>query len=374
MNENDWLRIKRSVMDNTEKQHRFLEGLGNVRLDLTSHWAKELAIASDAIAAFQMDPGFKAFLANIEHVSDANARFSKELARTLAPLQGGIAEIQNNFAAQLELHRAAMQDVKLTVDRGWFREMESITKQLAETARINFAIPEIALLHWPTKTLADRTQILKDCVLNMVALETFHAAAIPADAKVATERLALATDFVSEHANVVRRLPPRLPDAESGEQKVQEHRTEEIGTKLELALRRVDQRLADLRQKAWRNMDGSVAGARLSMAGIREVFDEILRTFAPESDVEATPAWQNRTNRDITKPTRQVRLAYVLGEERAAEAVVVLQFDKSIRHTQKFVHTFADDIELVRAQMTQLEIWIYLIVHYGAQRSLPNPS
>ncbi len=155
----------------------------------------------------------------------------------------------------------------------------------------------------------------------------------------ATERLALATDFVFEHANIVRRLPPHLPDAESGEQKVQEHRTEEIGTKLELALRRVDQRLADLRQKAWRNMDGSVVGARLSMAGIREVFDEILRTFAPESDVEATPAWQNRTNRDITKPTRQVRLAYVLGEERAAEAVVVLQFDKSIRGTQKFVHT-----------------------------------
>ena|SRR5437660_5499163 len=120
MNENDWLRIKHSVMHNTEKQHRFLEGLGNVRLALTSHWAKELAIASDAIAAFQMDLGFKAFLANIEH----------------------------------------------------------------------------------------RTEILKDCVLNTVALETFHAAAIPADAKVATERLALATDFVSEHANVVRRLRP----------------------------------------------------------------------------------------------------------------------------------------------------------------------
>ena len=121
-------------------------------------------------------------------------------------------------------------------------------------------------------------------------------------------------------------------------------------------------------------MDGSVAGARLTMAGIREVFDEILRTFAPESDVEATPAWQNRTNRDITKPTRQVRLAHVLGEERAAEGVVVLQFDKSMRHTQKFVHTFADDVELVRAQMTQLEISIYLIVYCGAQRSLLNPS
>src|SRR6266566_8650068 len=176
MNENDSLRIKPAfdLMDNIERQRRFLQGLGSVHIDLTSKLAKELTIASDAIAAFQMNPGFKTFLANIEQMSDANARFGKELARTLAPLQGGIAEIQKNFASQLELHTLTMQDVKFAVDHSWLREMESITKQIADMARINFAIPEIALLHWPAKALMDRTQILEDCVLNTVALETFH--------------------------------------------------------------------------------------------------------------------------------------------------------------------------------------------------------
>ncbi len=376
MNENDSLRIKPAfdLMDNIERQRRFLQGLGSVHIDLTSKLAKELTIASDAIAAFQMNPGFKTFLANIEQMSDANARFGKELARTLAPLQGGIAEIQKNFASQLELHTLTMQDVKFAVDHSWLREMESITKQIADMARINFAIPEIALLHWPAKALMDRTQILEDCVLNTVALETFHAAAIPTDAIVPTERLALATDFVFEHAEVVRRLPPRLPIVESGNQEQGEHRKEEIGSKLDVALRQIDLRLVELRHTAWRNLTDGVAGARLGMTGIREILEEVLRTFAPDSAVEATEAWRNRDDLKITRPTRRMRLAYVLGEERTAEAEAVLQFDQSIRRTQKFVHTFADDVEIVRVQMTHSEAWIHLLLHFGMQRSRSSPS
>ncbi len=190
----------------------------------------------------------------------------------------------------------------------------------------------------------------------------------------AETKAARETEFVFGHAEVVRRLPPRLPNAESSEQEGQEHRKEEIGAKLELPLRSIDQRLFELRQKAWRNVDGSVVGARLGMAGIRELLDEILRIFAPECDVETMPAWQDRTDRNITRPTRQIRLAYVLGEARAAEADALFQFDKSIKRTQKFVHTFADDVELVRAQMTHLEIWIHLLLHYGMQRSRSKPS
>ncbi len=375
MNENDSLRKHAfDLIDNTERQRRFLQGVGSFQLDLSSQFAKELAIASGAIAAFQMNPGFKAFLANIEQVSDANARFGKELALTLAPLHGGIAEIQKNFAEQLELHRRAMQDIKFTVDQNWLHEMESVTKQLAETARINFAIPEIALLHWPARVLMDRTQMLEDCVLNTVALETFHAAAIPIDAMMPTERLALATDFVSEHAEVVRLLPPRLPNIETGSRDQREHRKEEIGSRLDIALRHVDLRLVELRHAAWRNLADGVAGARLGMTGIREILEEVLRTFAPDSAVEATEAWRNRGDQKITKPTRRMRLAYVLGEERADEAEAVLQFDQSIRRTQKFVHTFADDVEMVRVQMTHSEAWIHLVLHFGIQRSRSNPS
>jgi predicted pPIWI-associating nuclease len=375
MNGNDSLRKHAfDLIDNTERQRRFLQGLGSFQVDFPSQLAKQLAIASEAVAAFQMNPGFKAFLADIEQISVANAGFSKELARTLAPLHGGIAEIQANFASQLELHRRAIQDMKFAVDRSWFIDMESLTTRMAEMSRINFAIPEIALLHWPAKALLDRTQVLEDCVFNTAALGTFHAAAIPTDAIVRTDRLALATDFVFEHAEVVRRLPPRLPTTESSNGEGQGHRNEEIGAKLEAALRSIDLRLFELRKKAWLNVDGSVAGARLGMAGIRELFDEVLRIVAPDCNVEAMPAWQNRTDQDIKKPTRQIRLAYVLGEERAAEADAMMQFDKSIKRTQKFVHTFADDIELVRAQMTHLEVWIHLLLHYGIQRSRSNPS
>jgi hypothetical protein len=375
MNENDSLRKHAlDVIDNTERQRRFLQGLGGFQVGLSSQLAKELAIASEAIATFRMNPGFKSFLADIESMSVANARFGKELARTLAPLHGGIAELQANFGSQLELRTRAMQDLKLTVDHNWLREIESISRQIGETARINFAIPEIAVLHWPNKALLDRTELLEDCVLNTIALETFHAAAIPTGAVVPTERLTLAIDFVSEHSEVVRHLPPRLPDVESGKLEQREHRKEEIGSKLDVALSQIDLRLVELRHAAWHNLTGGVAGARLGMTGIREILEEVLRRFAPESAVEATEAWRNRDDLKITRPTRRMRLAYVLGEERAAEAEAMLQFDQSIRRTQKFVHTFADDVEMVRVQMTHSEAWIHLVLHFGMQRSRLNPS
>ncbi len=77
--------------------------------------------------------------------------------------------------------------------------------------------------------------------------------------------------------------------------------------------------------------------------------------------------WQARP-KDITQPTRRMRLEYVLGEERACEADTLLQFSESVNRTQKFVHAFADDAELVRVQMAHLEIWIYLLLLYSKER------
>jgi len=361
------------IMADTERQLRFAQSLQNLHIDVTSSvLAKELTLASRAIAEFRMRPEFDLFAANLDQTSGMTASIGKQLALTLAPLQITATEIGKHIASQLDGHRQAMKQLGLALDQGWLRDMESIGARIAEMARVNFAIPETAVLNWSAETLSNRALLVQDCVFNVSALEAFYAVSIPTHDIASRERLAVATEFVFEHAEVVRRLPPRLPNVETGEQDRQEHRNEEIGAKLEPALRSIDPRLCELRQKAWGNVHGGVVGARLGMAGIRELFDEVLRIFAPEREVEVTPAWQNRTDKNTKRPTRKIRLAYVLGEARATEADALFQFDESIKRTQKFVHTFADDVELVRAQMAHLETWIYLLTHYGMQRSRSN--
>jgi hypothetical protein len=337
-----------------------------------SNLTKELTIASRAFAAFQKSEEFRSFATNAAIISKTNLGIGMEIARTLEPLRTAAAEFGAHFASQFKFDEQAINLGTLAHDQSWLLGMESVTARIAEMARINFAIPESAMLHWPHEALSHRTLLLNDCILNTAALETFHIATISSDAIASLGRLDVASGFVYEHAEVVRRLPPRLPNPEGNDHDRQEHRNEEIGAKLEETLRSIDPRLFELRCKAWGNLAGGVAGARLAMAGIRELFDEVLRIFAPVSDVEATAMWQTRKNPDITKPTRPMRIAYILGEERAAEADALFQFQKSIQRAQKFVHTFADDTELVRAQMTQLEIWIYLLLQYGTQRSRSN--
>jgi len=256
--------------------------------------------------------------------------------------------------------------MKVGIDQSGLKD---VTARMAEIARVNFALPEIALTHWPKELILDRVPLLRDCILNNAALETLHAAVIRPDEVVSfPERLVLATDFVSEQAEIVRRLPPRVEDLQG----VDECRREEISARLEIQLRDIDLRFVDLRRQAWAKLGGGVAGARLAMTGIREIFTDVLEIVAPDSKIMLLPMWENRTDRKITKPTRKMRLVYVLGEEKAALADALLQFDVSVKHTQKFVHTFAEDVHLVRAQMASLEIWIFILLHYGMKRSRSN--
>lgn len=347
--------------------------LGKFSIDLASSaLVKELTLTSRAIAAFQVSPEFRAFEASAARISEVTASIGIELARTLAPLRTAVAEIGVHFASQLDSHCRALDMLRLA-DQDRLRVFKSITAEIAEMARINFTIPETALLHWPGKILASRAPLIEDCVLNTAALEKFHAAAILPDATVSPDQLAVASQFVFHHTEVVRHLPPRLPVSERGERTGdgKQHRDEEIGGKLELALRDLDERLIELRRQAWRNLGGGVAGARLGMAGIREIFTDILHALAPDAEVKATAMWQTRP-KDITRPTRRMRLEYVLGEEGACEADALLQFSESVSRTQRFVHAFADDTELVRVQMTHLETWIYLLLLHSKKRSRSN--
>ena len=345
--------------------------LNKLSADLdSSRLLGELSLASRAVADLQMTPGFQASQANAARIFEVTGSIGMELARTLSPLRTIVAEAETHFASQLESHRSVIDGLKLAFDQRWLRDSETVSGRIAGIARINFGISESALFHWPEKIVANRASLLEDCFLNTAALGRFVAAVTVPDATLSLERLAAASQFVFDHAEVVRFLPPRLPGPERVEQTPDDeaYRDEEISAKLELALRDFDPRLLDLRRKAWRNLSGGIPGARLAMAGIREVFTDILHGLAPDAEVKATTTWQTRP-KNIMQPTRRMRLEYILGEKRASEADAMLQFSESINRTQTYVHTFADDAELVRVHMAQMETWIYLLLLDTKRRS-----
>lgn len=336
----------------------------------TSHLLKELTLASRAIAGFRESEDFRALQTNMARISEATLSAAMEYGKKLAPLRGFMSEIEKHFTSQVASTSAIFDALKFS-DQKWFHGLQSVSDGIAQMIRINLTIPEIAVLHWPPKVFTTRIPLLEDCVLNIAALERFHAAVLMPNSAGSSDQLTAASQFVFDHAEVVRRLPPRLPvpndeegpaESEKGAGDSKEHRDEEIGNKLEVALGHFDQRLLALRQRAWKSLSrGGLAGARLAMAGIREVFTDLLHALAPDAEVKATVAWQTRP-KDITKPTRRMRLEYVLGAEGACETDAMFQFNESVNRSQKYVHSFSDDIELVRIQMAHLETWIYLLL------------
>lgn len=296
-----------------------------------------------------------------------------ENARLFGGLRTAIQEGKSFLAVHMESHRMALGTLE-AINQQWVREFASASALLTEAAKVNFVLPEQALLLWSAKTVALRAPLLDDCIRNTAALEVLHSAAISPSAVLFPDHLTIAGQFVVDHAELVRRLPPPLPEPQRTEQAGEggRHRDEEVGTKLERTLGELDNRFVELRRQAWRNVSGGIPGARLAMAGIREIFTDILHTLSPDAEVKKTAIWQNRPDQKDPQVTRRMRLVYVVGEAKAAELDAAFQFDESVRRTQKFVHRFAEDAELVRVQMAQLENWIYLLLHFAKSRSGSN--
>jgi hypothetical protein len=337
-----------------------------------SPFLKELSVASSAISAFRDMPEFHAIQANSACISEVAAGIGKDIALTLAPIRSVVAEMQLGFATQLDANRQILEELKLGHE-SWFRSFEPVSLEFAKVANVSFAIPESALLQWPSDVLNHRAALVKDCVFNTAALQDFYAAATSPDTTVSADQLMAASQFVLDHADVVSHLPPSLDMREDELAAVnKKHRNEEIGAKLELALADFDARLLELRRQAWRNLaGGDVSGARLGMAGIRELFTDVLHALAPDSAVKMTAQWGARSN-GITRPTRRMRLDYVLGDDAASDADALLQFSDSVNRAQRFVHAFADDVELVRIQMAHMESWIYLLLIRSRGRRRSN--
>jgi Predicted pPIWI-associating nuclease len=174
----------------------------------------------------------------------------------------------------------------------------------------------------------------------------------------------VAGQFVFGHGALIRRLPPSVTaNQETLEQEEQfRYRDEEIGAKLETRLTLLGPQFVELRRRSWRSMQGGgVAGARIAMAGIRELSTDILHLLAPDEEVKKTSIWLQRKDLKITRPTRRMRIQFIAGP--AAETFdALVQFDESMLHAHQFTHTFANDPELVRIALAQLENCIYMLL------------
>jgi hypothetical protein len=241
----------------------------------------------------------------------------------------------------------------------------SISQAIATS---NLTLPEIAPVTWPTEILSPRLALIEDTVKNVAAWENLRETAVRvvvdrSQMAKAGDTVAVAGQFVLDHALLVRSLPPSIPsNLSKGNHAEIRHRDEEVGAKLEEQLAVLDSRLLHLRKRSWENMaKGDAASTRLAAAGIRELLNEVLHLLAPDSKVEKSDIWLQRSNRALPKPTRRMRLEYVVGPL-AREFDAFVQFDESVEHVNKFTHQFADNREVVRIILAEVENWIYLLV------------
>jgi hypothetical protein len=283
---------------------------------------------------------FSALHARMGEIGDLAATFSQNLEdRTRLLL---------NFAPPLQ-HQSAIEEALSRV-------------QLVE--QMNFELPELAMLEWSPIVASQRLGLIEDSLSNVAALQEVQASLLLGSSPfLGIERIEVATELVWNHGKFLRQLPPTLRDASPQE----DYRAEELGPKLEIKLREIDPRLVELRRESWKNLGKGKAGARLAAHGIREVFGELLRLFAPDEKVKQTDIWIQRKELALPKPTRRMRFEYIVGPS-ASDLAALIQFDESVQHANKFAHVFADDVEIVRVHLAQLEACIYLVLTYAMEQ------
>jgi len=280
---------------------------------------------------------FSALQTRMLEIGDVAATFSKSLAERTRLLL--------DFAPALQYQRA----------------FEEALGRVQLVERINFDLPQLAMLEWSPKVASQRLGLIEDSLSNVAALQEVQASALLSSRQlIGIERIDVATDLVWNHGKFVRHLPPTLPDASPQA----DYRAEELGPKLENKLREIDPLLVELRRAAWKNLANGKAGARLAAHGIREVFGEVLRLFAPDDKVKRTDVWIQREEQALPRPTRRMRFEYIVGPS-ARDLAALIQFDESIQNANKFAHIFAENVEIVRVYLAQLEACIYLVLTYA---------
>jgi hypothetical protein len=301
------------------------------------------------------------------------------LQKTLAAFQFEMPKIPEAHVTALTAWRAEFDGLTATVSKqleqqaNLFLGLEAGRKfqemfaeplgHLKAAEQVNIDLPRLALQNWLPEVAFQRSSLLEDALRNVTALQELYSTAALSTIHIpSVEYIEVATHLVWKHGNFVRRLPPALPEAPS-----REHQHQEIGPQLEARLLRVDPQLEELRRQAWKNLTGGKPGALLAAHGMREVLAKLLHIFAPDEEVKKSDSWLQRKEQALLKPTRRMRFEYIVGAG-AADLAAFIQFNDSVERGQKFAHTFADDVEVVRTHLAQLEACIYLLVIHATER------
>jgi hypothetical protein len=285
----------------------------------------------------------------------------------LSPTMESFRQIGEGLASQVvKTNELFRQMEALTFDQKW---LGPIVEQSLAISAMNLELPKILAEAWEPKILSQRIDLLGDTLKNVTLWERWRddiAIGLGPISNQSPQPIALdvAGQFVFGHGTLIRRLPPTVPaDEETLEQEEQfRYRDEEIGAKLETRLALLGPQFVALRRTSWKSMQGGeVAGARIAMAGIRELSTDILHLLAPDEDLKQTDIWLLRKDLKLTRPTRRMRIQFIAGP--AAETFdALVQFDESMLHAHQFTHTFASDPELVRIALSQLENCIYMLL------------
>jgi hypothetical protein len=301
-----------------------------------------------------------------DNLTITDIQFRDISALAVDPSLKSLSLIGADLAKQLEQSSKAFKGLAfpLTVDG----VSKGFLDQSAIIAGLSATIPDLTKMYWPEKLLLERMSLVEDSVWNARALEVLREEILQPIPRIGTETIAnikAATQFVEGHVQLVRALPPRIPVDKEEILETLETRDQEIGAKLESELERLGSRYVELRRIAWRNFKfNNVAGARVAMAGIRELYSEVMRTLVSDDEVMKTDIWLKRKPGKETKPTRRMRYQFIVGD-RLPEFDALVQFDRSVENANKFTHTFSDDPEIVRVSITQIETCLYLLLRFS---------
>jgi len=311
--------------------------------------------------------------AGIQEALQVQANLFKQVEIEGAAFQREEASLKRSIllaAAQWERQLLDSRSLMSGVVANWDLGSRESFQRLAEIENFAIAVPKLAADVWPVDVVLDRIGLVEHSFGNVSALELLRGAAVSAEPTEASrESLFVAGELVFGHGDLLARLPPSLPvdRYEESASSILPQRGEEVGAKLEPLLRAVDPRLFELRRQSWQQLSKGIAGARMAMLGLREVYSELLHRFAPDDELVKSDIWNNRPSNQPDRPTRRERITFIMGAN-SSMLYASLQFDESIKCANKFSHTFADNVESVRVQMAQLDNLIYMILLYALEQ------
>lgn len=291
----------------------------------------------------------------------------EEIRKSFAPVAMAAGRLNSGLH---EVRRAAEQlQINASGGLGAFELLGRLTGEAFQAQRINLELPELARQTWRPEVFADRSQLVIDSIRNVEEYQRFQDLVLSdvSGGKHGTrliDALLGADRFMLHHGQFVRTLPPEigLDDEAKEAQEGGEVEDVRIGEAVHAALLEHDPKLAQMRLEALNLLKrGDPAAARLAAGGFREIFKDLLHELAPDDVFRSDPMWVEKIATQEGKIYRNNRISYILRDQ-PSEVKALVQFDKSVQRAHKFTHTFAENTELVRIHVSEMQSCIYLLL------------